>query len=241
MKKLILFLSFLLTSCSITYHPPIDPMIDMVLTPVIALQDGTGNIHGSGTIISSKKEHDHYVNIVMTNWHVIDGFRNYQEEIHLRTFGYDEFGYRDNAKSNIFPVEVLYESELVDCAVLRFYTGIKLCSIKILPSDIQIKLFDDVIIVGCQLGQEPSATFGKVVDPIYVWFDGFVSLKVTAQIIFGNSGGACYLSEYGEIYYVGIPSRIATYPGGAVPHMAFVSPISEILKQMEKDGFILDV
>jgi len=51
----------------------------------------------------------------------------------------------------------------------------------------------------------------------------------SAQIIFGNSGGAMFAERDGNYYFIGVPSRVDVVGwGSAVTHLGYFSPIPRV-------------
>ena len=83
----------------------------------------------------------------------------------------------------------------------------------------QVKVFDDVFAVGCQLGKAPIPTVGIISQ---VWQDEKWLIYInTAAISPGSSGGGLF-KKYDEHYYlIGIPFCVGqSYNGQIMPHIA---------------------
>ena len=106
----------------------------------------------------------------------------------------------------------------------------------------EIHIFDEVYAVGAALAQEPIATKGTItfMDSI---IDNYEYWMSTAQIIFGNSGGAIfrYSEERKRYEFIGIPARIAVSMAGFSPdpitHMGYFVPISRVYNVLAKNHY----
>jgi len=77
----------------------------------------------------------------------------------------------------------------------------------LLPQDKikELRLYMDIVVTGCSLAHEPFSNFGQL-----TFLKELIEQKeyfmVNASSVFGNSGGALFLKETGEL--IGVPSRI---------------------------------
>ena len=102
----------------------------------------------------------------------------------------------------------------------------------------RLRMFQPLYAIGCALGRPPIVThghlsgFNDVIENYPYWVS-------TAPTIFGNSGGAVFLSDTME--YVGIPSRIGVTIVGmspnAITHLSYFIPIISIYKFLEEQMF----
>ena len=134
------------------------------------------------------------------------------------------FGHNDNSYMT-YIAEVLVENFPYDVAVLSFLAEEELAVANVATDEMleDIRVFDDVYAVGCQLGMSPMPTVG-IVSKILTGDNGdkeWIIYSNTAQIIYGSSGGGLF-REYGDHYYlIGIPFRASVaYNGQIVPHLA---------------------
>ena len=232
---------FALTGCKMVLHPPINPLIDEILAPVVMVEDDQGRCYGSGVILSSKKEGDQYHNILITNLHVVEYMYDRMMLTIAKVYSYNEFGLRE-IEPELYELSCVAVSKPTDCMIMEFTSTKKLPSVRIITDNIILGLFDEVAVVGCQSCDDPSPTFGVIGDLVHISDDGFSSIKVTGQTIYGNSGGAAYVKKDGKYYYFGITSRIGlTRHGFPIPHMNYVSPWRSIQRELEQQGVFLDL
>lgn len=121
--------------------------------------------------------------------------------------------------------EVVAEDSVYDLAILSFVSKRKLAVAKIADYDMleQVRVFDDVFAIGCQLGRAPSPTVG-IISQILIGLYGdeeWIVYSNTAQITPGSSGGGLFKKYDGHYYLIGVPYRIAIANNGQmIPHMS---------------------
>lgn len=179
---------------------------------------------GSCTIIYSKDGHTY----ALTNFHVVKDSIDYQEE-------WDPMLQKDVKKEYKEAVEVLYprlsgnkvigystvmaEIEIYnmkqDIALLKFKDDIDYPHVDLYEKNKaeEVPILSDLACIGAALGDKPIVTFGNL-NGIQIEIDNYEYWMSTAQSIFGNSGGAIFLSEEDKWHFLGIPSRIAVQPMG---------------------------
>jgi S1-C subfamily serine protease len=215
---------------------------------------------GSGTVLWSKEVNGEYVTFVLTNHHVIKSLINVEKkyrpdlkrELPVETRGTAQvefFQYRDGSRNDrTYSVKadiVAYEEDQ-DLALLQVRSVQKAEYIaKLAPrgKEVEIQLFDKVYAVGAAMGHPPIATVGHIThmdDEI----EDFEYWMTTAQIIFGNSGGAVFLAE--TLEFIGVPSRVAVanigWSSSAITHMGYFIPFWRIYDWLEDNyyQFIFD-
>ena len=197
---------------------------EQLLYPVVRVHGSGGG--GSGTIIYSEpdpKDKDKYLSFVLTNHHVIESLIDRKEDWDALLKRKIEKEFTDFAKVEIFDyvktskvissnahrAEILAYDQQHDLAILKLDTPRKMQFVAKLVSQDKVKklkVFEDVCVCGCSLLHDPIARFGKVsyVDEV---IDQKSYIMIDCGMYFGNSGGACFLSETGEL--LGVPSRVA--------------------------------
>jgi len=218
---------------------------------------------GSGTIIFSSqdtKNQDEYLTFVLTNHHVIADCIDYKKEWNsvlkrqteneilekpsVEVFSYVRLSEVDS--SNRFSADIVAYDKHHDLALLKVDSPRKFDSVsKIIPKDKirDIKLFMDVVVGGCSLAHEPFCSFGQVTFLKEI-IEQKKYLMVSASSVFGNSGGALFLKETGEL--IGVPYRISAIQLGfgvdIITWMGFAAHperIHEFLEEQEMK-FIID-
>jgi len=100
-----------------------------------------------------------------------------------------------------------------------------------------VYIFDRVFAVGCGLGEEPVTAEGRIAQ-FDQTIDNMPYLLSTAPTIFGNSGGAVFHQESGNL--IGISARIAVVllglGGDAITHMSYSIPTTTI-HDFLKEGY----
>ncbi len=104
--------------------------------------------------------------------------------------------------------------------------------------DEKIDMGSEIVTIGAALGHDPIPTIGNVVSFKDI-IDNRIYWMCTGPMIFGNSGGATYLSDTWE--FIGMPARIAiagtVFATDAITHMGFIVPITRIT-QFLKDSMM---
>ncbi|KKN91269.1 hypothetical protein LCGC14_0221370 [marine sediment metagenome] len=142
-----------------------------------------------------------------------------------------------NQKWNSYVVDIVSEDVALDLAILSFVSNKELNVAKIANDDMlkQIRVFDEVFAIGCQLGQAPSPTTG-IVSRILTGTHNkqkWIVYGSTTQIVPGSSGGGLF-KEYDDHYYlIGIPYLAAITNSGQ-----FVSHLSSAISVVTAKNFI---
>lgn len=231
--------------------------------PVVRVSHGRWG--GSGTIIYSKIDTEQnwkYSTYILTNHHVISGAITIEEkwdsdlakEIkkEKRSIVYVEiFKYRNlSTPVGTLKVEadiVLYNED-EDMALIKLRAEEQAQYVAKLMGggpdaglDIAYNVMDETVAVGCSLGWPPLPTTGVITRKDYQ-VDSLPFDMSSSQIIYGNSGGAMFLAETGEL--IGIPSLVAVIGWGTpIVHMGLFIGIERIYKWLEKEhyDFIYDL
>lgn len=180
---------------------------------------------GSGTIIYCQedgKNPGEYLTFVLTNHHVIDDLVTYKKEwdsvlkkdrqkefldtARVEIFSYVRMSEVDS--SNRYGADVVAYDKNHDLAILKMDSPRKIEHVaRIIPEDRtkDLKLFMDICVSGCSMAHEPFCNFGQltflkeIIDQRRYWM-------YNAGSYFGNSGGALFLADTGEL--IGVPSRL---------------------------------
>lgn len=189
----------------------------------------TRNSRGSGTIIDCVDMGETFEYRVLTNVHVvssrfvtqIQGVNSLTGKSKTRVI---DTGCRivtfdhQNRDWDYHTAKVIAESNTKDLAILSFTSNQELSVSKIADNDMlkQIRVFDEVFAVGCQLGRAPSPTVGIISQISTESNDGQKRMiySNTAHIISGSSGGGLFREYNGHYYMIGIPYRISVAPNG---------------------------
>lgn len=180
---------------------------------------------GSGTIIYCKEtpnEEGEFDTFVLTNHHVIESCITYGNDWdsllkrkvekekfkipHVEIFSYIRSSEVDS--SNKYKADIVAYDKGHDLAVLKIQSPRKFEYVSsLIPKDEikNIKLFTDVVVSGCSLAHEPFANFGQITFLKEI-IDERRYFMTNCNSVFGNSGGALFLKETGQL--IGVPSRI---------------------------------
>lgn len=236
-------LALCITACAATaaLADEFEGKYEGLLYPVVRVTVGQGG--GSGTIIYSddRDEEGRYVSFAVTNHHVISRAIRVTKKWNSLKQRYEQVEERDRVKVEAFVYEggtsiattdyqadIVAHSEDHDIAVLRLYFPKKMDFVApLLPVDKELRVFQKVYAVGCSLLHEPIATSGEITD-LEDMIDNKPYTMCSADIIFGNSGGAVFAQMDGKWYFVGIPARVAVTRGAPITHMGWFVPIKRI-------------
>jgi S1-C subfamily serine protease len=153
-------------------------------------------------------------------------YRNMSEPIGVRKVKADIMIYSDSDKAE-------------DMAILKLRTETKAEHVaKLFPREKSNKyfVFDPTVAVGCSRGFNPMPSEGMVSrrNLTIRTFDYDMS---SAQIAAGNSGGAMFLANTGEL--IGIPSMgvVAGWMGGAIAHMGIFIPVERVYNFLDREHY----
>jgi len=222
----------------------------------------TGDTGGSGTVIGCEKQSEFQSCYILTCWHVVEKAIEIKNkwnptlgadkkvEVHKRIwvelFGWDRVPHGRAPMTQGVDVELLTYDVEHDMALLRVVVDKKLpvANLPVLVQDAKgdwltpksIQVGDTTVAVGCALGHSPVLTEGTI-SSLGDDIEGKVYWMSTAQIIFGNSGGALF-HETGTSYeFIGVPSRIAVTWNTPVTHIGYSSPVTRVYEFLDDREF----
>lgn len=186
---------------------------------------------GSGVLLQSRPSEANpaaYQTLMLTSWHVIRDIRAdaQGQECPIPVIVRD----LDGGKTE-FTATVLDHNVELDAALLildtceRFEVGAMLPTRARLAST---EVFDDVVAVGCPLGNDPIPTQGHLTDLHHEVADANFWM-ISAPTYIRNSGGGIYGRDSHEL--LGIFSKIYTHGSirpTVIPHMGLVTPLGAI-------------
>ena len=224
--------------------------------PVVRVTTGSGG--GSGTVIYSKEiESGKFSTYILTNHHVIADAISISEEwdsalakkipVERRSVVYvEQFKYRDVSipvGTMRIEADIKIYNKNEDMALLRLRYDESVGIVAKIPKageENGYKVLDESIAVGCSLLFPPLPTVGVVTRMDFL-INSLAYHMSSAQIIYGNSGGAMFQSD-GTL--IGIPSMLVVTGWGSTPitHMGLFVPIDRVYKWMEEEryNFIYD-
>jgi S1-C subfamily serine protease len=221
----------------------VDQKLQKVLYPVVRVLNGSGG--GSGTVVYSEDREGkgEFQNFVLTNHHVVDNLIHVEKVWDNLTRSYKFVEKNDLAEVELFAyanggatvTKTAVKADVVayvateDIALLKLRHTFKIeFTARILPPGKNLRLFQEIYAVGCPLLVDPMFTQGEVTD-IENLIDNVAYTGGTANIIWGNSGGAV-MSQFGdEWYFCGIPSRgYGAQNGQFVTYLGYYIPPSRI-------------
>lgn len=214
---------------------------------------------GSGTVLYSGPDKDGaYQTLVLTCHHIIADNIKVETKFDSRV-GYDikketripaevEFFYYEKLSicqgiSGSMRADIVAYDVDADIAILKLRRNSKVDFVaNLFPKgqEAEVHVFDDVWACGAALAHEPIATHGIINFMNQQMGEGVEYWMSSAQVIFGNSGGAMfrYSRERNRFEYIGIPARICVSMAGfspdAITHMGFFVPITRIYKLLDE-------
>ena len=227
-----------------------------VLKPLVRVK--ANNATGSGTLIYSedREENGEFQTFVLTNHHVVDDAihvvkkwdsllgkwisTEVNDQVTVELFQYLRDG--KTVISQPIQADVVAHKADEDLALLRLDYPIKLTNVAVmLPADNHLRLLQPVWAVGCSVGVDPIVTVGHIND-LEELIDHKPYIMASADIIYGNSGGAVFTRVNGQFYFVGIPSRVRVTYSQALTHMGYFIPIDRIRRffKAQKLTFLTD-
>jgi S1-C subfamily serine protease len=181
---------------------------------------------GSGTIINCSPDPENdgdHMTFVLTNHHVVEDLikvkegewdsvtkrkreKEYLEKAKVEVFSYVRMSEVDS--SNRYSADIVAYDKDHDLAVLKLDSPTQMKHVADLIPEEKIKdlkLYMGVVVTGCSLAHDPFSSFGNLTYLKEI-IDQKKYVMVNASSVFGNSGGALFLRETGEL--IGVPSRI---------------------------------
>lgn len=258
MRKTILLLIFLVLVMVLLVSPVWGSLTgkdghEKYIYPVVRVSTNTGG--GSGTVVYCKEiEPGKYSTYILTNHHVISDAISISEEwdstlgknkkVERLALVYVEiFKYRDvSVPVGTLRVEadIKIYNEAEDMGLIRLRYDDPVCNVAALPERNKTFLvLDESIAVGCSLSFPPLPTVG-IITRLGVNIRSLPYHMSSAQIIYGNSGGAMFLPDG---LLIGIPSLVPVVGWGTpITHMGLFIPIDRVYDWFEKEyyDFIFD-
>lgn len=138
---------------------------------------------------------------------------------------------------NQYIAKVIAEDIQYDLAILSFLSDQELAIALIADDEMlkQVRVFDEVFAIGCQLSRAPTPTVG-IVSQILTGYTGKPELIVyssTAQITPGSSGGGLFRKFNDHYYLIGIPYRV-----DVASNKQFVSHLASAISIVTAKGFL---
>jgi len=240
----------------VSSNAEITALHNKILYPTVRIR--VGGAIGSGVIFISVKEEEFTRTYVLTNWHVIEAAISIKDEWNPLKQKMEPKETRATIEVEIFKYlnmsiatgTLLVQADLIEWNKDQDLALLKLRTDEILPTaDLyrgrkeDLRIFTPIYVCGAGNGRSPFPTNGQIaslndeIENLEYWM-------INAPTVFGNSGGGAFLAK--EKKFIGIPSRLAiTFIGwapNAVYHMAYIIPVTRILKWLENTGwgFLID-
>lgn len=250
-KYIVTFILCLMLSFSVCAAESIKEQHIKFIYPVVRVS--SENSSGSGTVVYSKViEENIYSTYILTNYHVIsdsisiikewDSKKQKEVDREHRSIVYVEMFKYKNISIPIgtlkVEADIIVYNKLQDTALLKLRSEEKIIYIANLPSEKEVSdyhVLDETIAVGCSLSFPPLPTRGMVTRQNFQ-IESFPYNMSSSQIVYGNSGGALFLSKTGKL--IGIPSKVAIVGFGTpITHMGLFIPIERVYKWLKIEGY----
>lgn len=257
MKKLFLVLILL----AIFLVPPASAVItsldghEKYVYPIVRVTTGSGG--GSGTVVySSIMGENRFSTYIVTNHHVVASAIDIVEEwdsilsktvkkekkaiVYVEIFKYMDISTPVGSMRVEADIIIYNRDEDMALLKLRFDEPVK--HVAKMPTKENVGSFfvlDESIAVGCSLLFPPLPSTG-IITRLNMQLQSHPYHMSSAQIIFGNSGGAMFLSDG---TYAGMPSRVPIVGWGTpITHMGLFIPVDRIYSWLEREryDFIFD-
>lgn len=229
---------------------------EQVLYPQVRVK--TTKAGGSGTIIySDKNEADGtYNTYALTCHHVIDEAVTIKNEWDSRVGRERKREFRQLVQVEFFdwtnvlhgnrPLNWSSDAEIVaydkdhDMAILKLRTvkqAMYVARVMAPGAERDLQIGSPAVAVGCALLHDPVLTTG-IITHFGDEIDGKLYWMSSAQIIFGNSGGAMFAVVDDGYEFIGVPSRIAIAGWSSpITHMGYFSPINRVHEFFDEQAY----
>ncbi len=216
--------------------PDLRVMWGELVGPVVQLA-GEASV-GSGVLLPSQPdpERDGWRTLVITAWHVVRDIQGDPPDLALPV---PVQIYAEDGSARCEQAQLLNHDPRLDAALLEIVTpepfehGVRMAPRERLAA---VCIFDEVVAVGCPLGNDPIPTRGEVAT-CHHEVDGETYWMINAPTYIGNSGGGIFDSQTHEL--LGIFSKIYTHGSlrpTIVPHMGLATPLGKIYDWLEQIG-----
>ena len=225
----------------IIWETNLDDFHTGILYPTVLVR--TEKAGGSGTILYSQPHPDGegYLNYVLTNHHVIDDAIEFKEEYDdivgrkvlnairaVVSVGVYTYRYLSKQTSVVgYQADIVRFDKMRDLALLELRDRVEMkCVAKLFPeTGKHVYIGQPVVAVGCSLGHKPLPSFG-VLSSLDEQIENRPLFMSSAQIIYGNSGGALYTLDEKEL--IGVPCAgdvvIMGFSASPITHLGYAIP-----------------
>jgi len=227
-----------------------------MIYPIVRVSAGQYAV-GSGTVIYSKDSAGgKFSTYILTNHHVIaseisisdvwdsalkkDVKTERRGVVHVEIFKYRDLSTPVGTMK--IEADIVAYTEREDMALLKLRFDDPVFHVAKLPARDKVReyrVLDEAIAAGCSLGWPPLVSKGQI-SRIGLQSDSLPYDMSSAQIIFGNSGGAMFT---GDGVFIGIPSKVAAMGWTAVvPHMGLFIPVHRVFDWLTSEhyNFVVD-
>lgn len=232
------------------------PEANAIMKPIVRVS--TGYATGSGTILYSEDREDtgEFQTYILTNHHVVDDAihvikkwdslegkyisREENDQVTVELFLYLRGG--KTVVAQPIQADIMAHDADEDLALLRLDYPIQIEHVApILPAGRDLRMLEPCWAAGCSLGVDPIVTTGRITD-LEELIEHKPYVMASADIIWGNSGGAVFILHDGRFHFAGVPSRGRVAYAQAVTHMGYFIPVERIRKWAARQrlSFLVD-
>jgi S1-C subfamily serine protease len=221
---------------SLSATPDLHAMWRELVGPVVQLA-GDASV-GSGVLIPSEPlPQGGFRTRILTAWHVVRDIQGDPPDLELAV---PVQIYHEDGTTRHEKAKLLAHDPKVDVALLEIVTESPLeFGARLAPRSrlAEASTFDQVVAVGCPLGNDPIPTRGEIATCQHE-VDGERYWMINAPTYIGNSGGGIFDSKNHEL--LGIFSKIYTHGSlrpTIVPHMGLVTPMAKVYDWLAQVGY----
>lgn len=221
---------------TISAPPDLPGMWRELVGPVVQLA-GDASV-GSGVLLPSRaRPEGGFQTYLVTAWHVVRDIQGDPPDLALPV---PVQIYREDGSTRSEKAKLLAHEPKLDAALLEIVTADALeYGARLAPRSRleQARIFDQVVAVGCPLGNDPIPTRGEIATCQHE-VDGERYWMINAPTYIGNSGGGIFDSKTHEL--MGIFSKIYTHGSlrpTIVPHMGLVTPLTKVYDWLAQTGY----
>lgn len=233
---------------------PISIKQQEMLAPIVRIKTHGGT--GSGIIIDRLETNDPTIfkYLVLTSSHIVnprlieyivgvDSLTGKARKDTVDTVCSVMIFNHSTKNSTILEATVIAEDVNLDLALLSFDFDSILLVAKIADENMldQIRVFDEVFAIGCQLGRAPIPTVGVISEILLMDDDGEYPVNSdfygsTTNMAPGSSGGGLFKKYDGHYYLIGVSHRLAVISSGQIIlHIARSVAMSTVKKFIDEE------
>jgi len=197
---------------------------------------GSGVLLPSRPVKAAEGDSTRYETLLITSWHVV---RDIRADARIEDPPIPVSIYAEGGGIWFETARLVAHDVDLDAALLQLTTDEPVSCGAMLATREELEattIFDEVVAVGCPLGNDPIPTRGEMIDTHHR-VDGKSYWMISAPTYIGNSGGGIFDGR--SHHLMGIFSKIYTHGSlrpTVVPHMGLVTPLLQIYDWLEEES-----